>query len=183
MKRIIQYFFLLFSIIGCDRNDKKLEFEKIIFHTDENGCWGSCPEYHLEISNNLYTRLWIEKETYEDTIYPLQDIRHRGYLIDSTRLGYYEGKISPEKFLPIKNLIVQTRFDTILNSSEKTQCNDALTKRFILYFKGNQRKEILYNCTGNGQLDSLSKLFYSFINNHQLTKAENSFFLEDFISK
>jgi len=180
MKKVFIYYLLLFTIISCHSKNEKLELEKIIFHTDEDGCWGPCPEYHLEISKSLKTRLWNEKEAYLDTIYPVHDLRNRGYLIDSAKLGYYKGKISQERFQQIKNLIEQSRFDTIQNSSDKTNCHDALTKRMILYFKGNKRKEILYSCGENWQLDSLSNLIYSFIDDHHLIKTEKSFYIEDF---
>lgn len=180
MKKVFIIKLILFTIISCQPKNEKLELEKFIYHSDENGCWGPCPEYHIEISNDYKTRLWIEKETYFDTILPVNDMRNRGYIIDSAKLGYYTGKISLENFQQIKNLIEQTRFDTIQNSTDKTNCNDALTKRMILYFKGNKRKEILYSCAENWQLDSLSNLVFYFIDNHSLTKIETSFFIEDF---
>lgn len=180
MKKTFYYFLILCSIIGCKAKNENLELEKLIFNTDEYGCWGPCPEYHLEISKDLKTRLWIEKETYFDTIFPINDLRNRGDILDSAKLGFYEGNISKDRFQNFKNLIESTRFDTIQNNSNKTNCNDALTKRIILYFKGNHRKEILYSCAENWQLDSLSNLVYDFIQNHNLDKTEKSFYLEDF---
>jgi hypothetical protein len=180
MKKVFIYYLLLFTIISCHSKNEELELDKIIFHTDEYGCWGQCPEYHLEISQNLKTRLWIEKETYLDTIYPLNDMRNRGHLVDSGKLGYYTGKIPVKSFQQIKDLIEKTRFDTIRNSTDKTNCHDGLTKQIILYFQGNKRKEILYSCGENWKLDSLSNLIYSFIDDHHLIKTEKSFYIEDF---
>lgn len=180
MKKVFYYCLILCPMIGCMTKNENLELEKIIFHTDENGCWGPCPEYHLEISHDLQTRLWIEKETYLDTIYPVNDMRNRGYILDSTKLGFYKGEISKEVYQNFKDLIENTRFDTIQNNSSKTDCNDALTKRIIIYYKGNNRKEITYGCVGNWQLDSLSHLVYRFIDDHQLTKTGNRLYIEDF---
>lgn len=180
LKTSIVFLLAIIFINSCTRNKEAIELEKLIFHTDEDGCWGPCPEYHLEISDDLQTRLWIEKETYFDTIYHVSDLRNRGDILDSSKLGFYEGKISTDVFQNFKSLVENTRFDTIQNNSRKTDCNDALTKRIILYFKGNIRKEITYSCEENWQLDSISNLVYRFIDEHQLTKTDERFFLEDF---
>lgn len=180
LKTSIVFLFAFTLMISCSKNEERIELKKLIFHTDENGCWGPCPEYHLEISNDLKTKLWIEKEGDYDTIFDMNDSRYRGYLLDSAKLGFYAGEISELDYQYIKGLIENTRFDTIQNNSRKTDCNDALTKRIILYFKGNIRKEITYSCAENWQLDSLSNLVYRFIDNHQLNKIETSFYIEDF---
>ena len=64
MKKIF-YLIISFILISCASKKNDNEFEKIIFHTSE--CFGTCPEYHLEINQKKEVKLYVEK-AYEEEI-------------------------------------------------------------------------------------------------------------------
>src|SRR5690606_15172093 len=171
--------FLNIIPMSCQRNQETPNLDKIIFNTDDSGCWGLCPIYHLEINNDLSARLYVEKFLYYDSICYQTNFEQCDLKQDSSKIGYFEGKIDSDKYSRMKNFIEKNRFDTIQNDLRKTDCNDALYRKYILYFDRNQRKEILYSCTENKQLDSLSAMLYEIIEKNELKRTDEIFFLEN----
>jgi len=178
MKSFWCLFILIFALNSCKKEDN-LKLEKIVFNTDDSGCWGLCPMYHLEINENRIARLHVEKFLYYDSTCYKTKFEYCEPKSDSSKIGYFEGKINPKEFIQIKSFIERNRFDTIQNNSAKTNCKDGLHEKYILYFNQNIRKEIVYNCIENPQLDSLSKMLFQIIDKNQLKRTDKSFYLEN----
>jgi|GEM_PF-4208289 len=175
------YFLIIILIIinSCQKNQEPVKLDKIIFNTDDSGCWGLCPIYHLEIKSDLTARLFIEKFLYYDSICYQTNFEQCDLKQDSSKIGYFRGKIDPYEYSRMKNFIEKNRFDTIQNDLSKKDCNDGLYQKYIFYFSQNTRKEIVYNCSGNKQLDSLSAMLYQIIEKNELERTDETFFLEN----
>ena len=182
MKTLLTSLLFITFFVSC-KQQEDIKLEKIIFNTDDNGCWGLCPIYHLEINNDLNTRLYVEKLLYYDSTCYETNFEYCEPKTDSSKIGYFKGKISLQDFNNINEFIIRNRFDTIQNSLAKMDCNDVLYKKYILYFNQNQRKEIHYRCAENIQLDSLSQLLYKFIEKNKLERTNDSFYLENIKSE
>lgn len=169
----------LLFIISCQKNQDTVYLEKVILNTDDSGCWGLCPIYHLEINENRSVRLYVEKSLYYDSICYKTNFEECVPKPDSSKMGYFKGKVNEDYFRLIKNFIEKNRFDTIQNRPNMTNCNDGLYNKFIFYFSPNNRKEVFYNCFGNPQLDSLSDILYQLIDENELERTNDSFFIEN----
>lgn len=183
MKIIIASLFFIILLISCGKAQEEIKLKKIIFNTDDNGCWGLCPIYHLEINDDLNVKLHMEKFLYEDSTCYKTKFEYCEPKTDSSKVGYFKGKISLNEFNKISEFVTLNRFDTIQNNSAKMNCNDALYKKYILYFNQNQRKEIHYRCAENSQLDSLSDYLFDLIDKNDLERTQESFFIENVSTK
>lgn len=182
MKTLLTSLFFIIFFVSCTQQED-IKLEKIIYNTDDYGCWGLCPIYQLELTNDLTARLHVKKFLYYDSICYKTDFEYCETKTDSSKVGYFKGKISQKQFNEIKQFIERNRIDTVQNSSAKMDCNDALYEKFILYFTQNQRKEIHYRCAENMQIDSLSLLLHNFIEINKLERTNESFYLENIESK
>ena len=59
MKKIFYLIIFAFFIVSCASKKNEGKFEKIIFHTSK--CFGTCPEYHLELNQKKEIKLYVEK--------------------------------------------------------------------------------------------------------------------------
>ena len=58
MKKIL-YLIIPFILFSCASKKNDKGFEKIILHTSK--CFGTCPEYHLELNQKKEIKLYVEK--------------------------------------------------------------------------------------------------------------------------
>lgn len=65
-------------------------FEKIIFHTSK--CFGTCPEYHLELGKNKEIKLYVEKA-------------YQKRKIDTVKIGYDRGNLDDETYIEFMKLL------------------------------------------------------------------------------
>lgn len=78
---------ILFSFIGCTQENPK--FDKIIYKT--TSCFGTCPTYYLQINSDKTFQLFAE-EVFKD------DFSIYGYELDSSKMGYFKGKLDDATF-------------------------------------------------------------------------------------
>jgi len=89
----MKYLYLLiiaFLICGCAKEN--LMFDKITYKT--TSCFGTYPTYYLEINSDKTFKLFAE-QIYKD------DFSIYGYELDSSKIGYFKGKLDDVTF---KNL-------------------------------------------------------------------------------
>ncbi|AZA74821.1 DUF6438 domain-containing protein [Chryseobacterium indoltheticum] len=78
---------ILFSFVGCTQENPK--FDKIIYKT--TSCFGTCPTYYLQINSDKTFQLFAE-EVFKD------DFSIYGYELDSSKMGYFKGKLDDATF-------------------------------------------------------------------------------------
>lgn len=148
------------------KNDNR--FEKIIFHTSK--CFGTCPEYHLEINQKKEIKLHIEKVYEKRTL-------------DTFKIGYYKGKLDDETYLELLSLIEHIDIEKSGNIEPKSESNTILIKEgsqlsLILYFK-KQRKSMIY-IHPVGHWQKLMTYVHKIANSENLTKVAEKFEIEPF---
>ncbi len=122
MKKIF-YLIISFILISCASKKNDNEFEKIIFHTSE--CFGTCPEYHLEINQKKEVKLYVEK-AYEKR------------KIDTLKMGYYKGKLDDKTYIEFIDLIKKIDLEKSGIIEPKREPNT------IILSEGSQLSIILY---------------------------------------
>ena len=125
-KKILIAILILFS--GCEN---KIKFEKIIYHTGM--CYGSCPIYHLQVDNKKQLLLFAER-VYKD------NQENISWEIDSSKIGYFVGKVPDSLYSKLKFEIENIGIDT-LTFSNNISCADCPPKSLIIYFD-NKRKSL-----------------------------------------
>lgn len=83
MRKIIAFIVIAQLVVSCSAGKTVTKFDRIIFHTTK--CFGTCPEYHLELNNNKEVKLFVEKEYQKRELNP-------------ERIGYYRGQLDQKKY-------------------------------------------------------------------------------------
>ena len=167
MKNIIYITFVLF-FISCSVQKTDLQFEKIIFHKSK--CFGTCPEYHLELNNKREIKLYVEKAYQKRTI-------------DTLKIGYYKGKLDNETYAEFINLLEKIDLEKSGIIEPKREPNTILIKEgsqlsLILYID-KQRKPIIY-IYPEGHWQILMTFLYKITNHESLIKINEKFEVESF---
>ncbi len=123
-------------------------------------CYGSCPEYHIEIDAKKNVRLYVETAYQKSS-----ENRHEK---DSARMGYFTGKLSDSLFLEITDGLSKINIDTVKSDDEL--CCDGSISTLILY-KQTHRKE-LKTMFGIKAIDPLLHKLYKICVNHSFKRSK-----------
>ena len=123
MKKMFYLIIISFILNSCASKKNNNGFEKIIFHTSK--CFGTCPEYHLEINKNKEVKLYVEK-AYEKR------------KIDTLKMGYYKGKLDDITYMEFIDLIKKIDLEKSGIIEPKREPNT------IILSEGSQLSIILY---------------------------------------
>ena len=167
MKKIF-YLIVPLILIGCASKKNDNGFEKIIFHTSK--CFGTCPEYHLELNQKKEIKLFIEKAYKKRTI-------------DTLKIGFYKGKIDSETYSELISLIEKIDLEKSGIVEPIREPNTIVLKEgsqlsLILYIK-NQRKPMIYIYPA-GHWEKLMSFVYKISNLENLTKTSEELQIEPF---
>lgn len=167
MKKIF-YLIVPLILIGCASKKNDNGFEKIIFHTSK--CFGTCPEYHLELNQKKEIKLFIEKAYKKRTI-------------DTLKIGFYKGKIDSETYSELISLIEKIDLEKSGIVEPIREPNTIVLKEgsqlsLILYIK-NQRKPMIYIYPA-GHWEKLISFVYKISNSENLTKTSEELQIEPF---
>ncbi|WP_298393510.1 DUF6438 domain-containing protein [Flavobacterium sp.] len=155
-------------IIGCASKKKEPQFDKVIFHTSK--CFGTCPEYHLEINDNKEIKLFIEKAYIKRTL-------------DTSKIGYYKGKLGNETYDELTNLIktIDLQKSGIIEPKQEpnTITNNEGTQLSVLLYNNKKRKPIIYIYPA-GHWRKLMKFVYEVAADDKLIKTTEKLNIEAF---
>lgn len=107
--------------------DTSIHFEKIKFHTTH--CYGHCPIYHLEIDSSGNVRLHREMAYHE--------IKEGKYEVDSTAIGYYQGKLDQNTLSELVSAIQTCNLNTL--EFDGADCCDGSIQTIIIYYNGRRK--------------------------------------------
>lgn len=162
------YLIIPFILISCASKKSDNGFEKIIFHTSK--CFGTCPEYHLELNKKKEIKLFIEKA-------------YNKRAIDSLKIGYYKGKLDNEKYSELISLIEKIDLEKSgiiepIREPNIIVLNEGSQLSIILYIK-NQRKPMIYIYPA-GHWKKLMSFVYKISSSENLTKINKELQIEAF---
>ena len=148
------------------KNDRK--FEKIIFHTSK--CFGTCPEYHLELNQKKEIKLYIEKA-------------YQKRILDTLKIGYYKGKLNKETYSELLSLIEKIDIEKSssiepVRESKTTILKEGSQLSLILY-SNKLRKPIIY-IYPVGLREKLMNYVYKIVNDNNLNKTKEKLDIESF---
>lgn len=143
-------------------NDFK--FEKIIFHTTE--CYGFCSVYHLEIDSNKNAKLFSE------TVYKSNG--KGAYRKDSSKVGYFQGRIADTTFNKLVNEIQTIGIDSL--TFDGANCCDAPIKTIIIYY--NNKRKYLRSMFPPNKARRLVSLLYEICGVNGFRKINGKFEIE-----
>jgi len=144
--------------------DNSINFEKIVFHT--TFCYGACPTYHLEIDKIGNYKLHKEI-VYKNGIRPL--------VIDSTKIGFYSGKLSDRLLNELVKSLKTCNLETL--KFEDIDCCDGSIFTIIVYYNG--KRKYLKSMFPPRISQSLTNKLIEICDQSGLTKSINRFVLQD----
>ncbi|MEO6521215.1 MAG: DUF6438 domain-containing protein [Mucilaginibacter sp.] len=162
IKRISILFFIFCYLIGCKQKSAKAPFAKIIYHTSE--CYGWCPVYHLEVDSNKILKLYSE-------------MAHRNAIDnsgDSTKIGYFTGKIADTTFTKLQNAVTTLGIDTV--KFRNITCCDGALKTIIIYHDG--KRKFLRSMFPPKAANNLISLLQGICEQNNLQRASSKFNIE-----
>ena len=168
MKKMFYLIIISFILNSCASKKNNNGFEKIIFHTSK--CFGTCPEYHLEINKNKEVKLYVEK-AYEKR------------KIDTLKMGYYKGKLDDKTYMEFIDLIKKIDLEKSGIIEPKREPNTIILSEgsqlsIILYIK-KQRKPMMYIYPA-GHWEKLMSFVYKIGKSESLTKTTEKLEIEAF---
>ena len=168
MKKMFYLIIISFILNSCASKKNNTGFEKIIFHTSK--CFGTCPEYHLEINKNKEVKLYVEK-AYEKR------------KIDTLKMGYYKGKLDDKTYMEFIDLIKKIDLEKSGIIEPKREPNTIIFSEgsqlsIILYIK-KQRKPMIYIYPA-GHWEKLMTFVYKIGKSESLTKTTEKLEIEAF---
>jgi hypothetical protein len=166
MIRIILTAFVISTFFGCAQSDKKVNLEKIIFHTSM--CFGTCPTYHLQVDNNKNVKLYAE-QVYKNP----RDIS--SYENDTEKMGYFVGKISDTTFNKLTNELSEIGLDTL--KFDDVNCCDGSLITIIVYYNG--KRKFLKSMFPPEKSNTLISTLYDICKPSNLTKTTGKFIIEN----
>lgn len=168
MKKIFYLIIFTFFIVSCASKKNKIKFEKIIFHTSK--CFGTCPEYHLQINKKKEIKLYVEK-TYQKR------------KIDTAKIGYYKGKLNNETYSEFINLIKNIDLDKSGIIEPKQEPNTITLKEgsqlSLILYTNKERKPIIYIYPA-GHCEKLMNFVYKIAKDDKLIKTNEKLNIEPF---
>jgi hypothetical protein len=108
--------------------DTSIHFEKIKFHTTH--CYGHCPIYHLEIDSAGNVRLHREMA--------YNELKNGKYVVDSTSIGYYQGKLDQNTLSELVSAIQTCNLNTL--EFDGADCCDGSIQTIIIYYNGRRKR-------------------------------------------
>lgn len=158
----------IFFIFSCASKKKDVKFDKVIFHTSK--CFGTCPEYHLELNQNKEIKLFVEKAYTKRTI-------------DTSKMGYYKGKLDNETYAELVNLIETIDVQKSGIIEPKQEPNTIIIKEgsqlSLLLYNNKERKPITYIYPA-GHWQKLMKFVYEVAADDKLIKTKEKLDIEAF---
>lgn len=125
MTKPIIFIFSVLLLGNCTQY-KKIKLEKVIFHTSR--CFGTCPAYHSEIDRNQNLLLYSEYVSKTPGIYT--NLNNP----DTSKMGYFVGKVSDNKYQELLNEIENIGLDNL--KFDGLDCCDGSIKTIIVYYNG-----------------------------------------------
>jgi hypothetical protein len=102
MKIKIVLVVLFVWIAASCKQQKKINFDKIVFHS--SFCYGECPVYHLEVTGSKNAKLFAE------TVF---SAGAEEYKEDKAKMGYFTGKVNDSSFNKLNGLMQSIGIDTL----------------------------------------------------------------------
>jgi len=124
MKKIILFTVFAVALSACKSAKDNFQFEKISYHSGP--CFGSCPSYHMEVSNDKTIRL------IGDSLY-----NKRMGNRDMSRVGYFTGTVEDSTFNKLVNELRNAGLDTL--KFRGPNCCDAPIKTLIVRYNGKRK--------------------------------------------
>ena len=131
MTKLLSGLLIVFSLLSCNRTVETIKFEKIIFHTYPN-FWGSRPTYHLQVDKDKNLKIYSE-EVFK---YP---IKIHAWDADTSKMGYFIGKVSDTTFEKLKNELQSIGLDTVKFVSPKYDMDSESPTEIIVYYNGKRK--------------------------------------------
>lgn len=168
MKKALFLFVVLQLIIGCATKKVEDRFEKIIFHTTK--CFGTCPEYHLELNNNKEIKLYIEKA-------------YQKRELDTSRIGYYKGKLDKVTYVEFLELLEKMDLDKSGIIEPEREPNTVVLREtsqlFLILYNDKKRKPIIYIYPA-GHWQKIMAFLYKIAEDDSLIKTNEKLYIEKF---
>ncbi len=164
------YYLIVFTffILSCASKKSEIKFEKIIFHTSK--CFGTCPEYHLELNKKKEIKLYVEK-TYQKR------------KIDTLKIGYYKGKLDKKTYSELISLIEEIDIEKSGIIEPKQEPNTIILKEgsqiSLILYTNKQRKPIIYIYPA-GHWEKLMNFVYKIAKDDKLIKTKEKLNIESF---
>jgi len=171
--KYISLFSILAMVISCGQNPAASTsteqsappvFDSVVFHTSM--CFGACPVYHLQVNGDGQTKFHAEVVYQKDSLFKK----------DSTRIGYYEGKLSDSLFNQLQTTLTATPADSLVYNPQDNCC-DGVLKTIIVYQKG--KRKFLRYMFNPGKAEELSKVLYRICEENQLPKTDKKLEFEN----
>lgn len=168
MRKAILIIIFTHFLISCSTRKINSRFEKMIFHTSE--CFGTCPEYHLELNHNKEIKLHVEKA-------------YQKRKIDTTRVGFYRGKLDKKTYKEFISLIEKIDLEKSGIEAPPVEPNTIILREgslltLILYID-NKRKPIRYIYPA-GHWQNLMAYLYKISKDESLIKVSEKLEIESF---
>lgn len=169
MIKIAAIFICLTGLLRIEQEKIKTDnepfsFEKIIFHT--TSCYGRCPIYHLQLTQDKQIRLHTEDAYRNDKDFSFKR--------DSSKTGYFTGSIQDSVY---KNLV--TALSAIdLNNLEfnNAQCCDGTLITVIVYYNG--KRKVLRSMFPPAKAQKLIGMLYDICGKSELIRSTQQFSVE-----
>jgi len=154
-------------ILGSCGQYKKIKLEKIIFHTTR--CFGRCPAYHAQIDSTGTLRVYSEYVT------NTPDINTNLNNPDTTKMGYFTGRISDRQFKELISELENIGLDNL--KFDGRNCCDGSTKTIIIYYNG--KRKFLKSMFPPREADKLISLLRYIIETNMTQRTNQKFDIED----
>ncbi|CAM4426528.1 DUF6438 domain-containing protein [Flavobacterium terrigena] len=168
MKKYLYLIITSHLIISCATKKNEDRFEKIIFHTTK--CFGTCPEYHLELNKNQEIKLYIEKA-------------YQKRILDTSRIGYYKGKLDNKTYAEFLELLGKMDLDKSGIIEPEREPNTVVLREtsqlYLILYNDKLRKPIIYIYPA-GHWQKIMAFLYKIAEDKSLTKTNEELDIEKF---
>ncbi len=155
-------------VISCATKKVEDRFEKIIFHTTK--CFGTCPEYHLELNKNQEIKLYTEKA-------------YQKRKIDTSKIGYYKGKLDNKTYAEFLELLdkIDLKKSGIIEPiyEPNTILLNERSQLFLILYMDKKRKPIIYIYPA-GHWQKIMTFLYKIAEDDSLIKINEELDIEKF---
>lgn len=166
MRKSLALFSLILLIVSCKQQRKKVDLEKIVFHTSE--CFGKCPTYHLQVDKDQRVKLYAEQVFKKPgNIASFED--------DTARMGYFTGKASDSSFRKLTGELNKIELDTL--EFDKTVCCDGSLITIIVYYNG--KRKYLKSMFPPAKADKLISVLYEICHTSALQRTNDKLRIEN----
>jgi hypothetical protein len=151
------------SLAAIAQKQAAFKFQKIIYRT--SGCFGSCPEYQLQLDNKKKLKVHAEK-MYVAGSEPARD---------KEKEGYFTGVISTKKLQEISNTLASSGLDTVTYFGPP--CCDVPQKTIIIYY--NNKRKVIKTLFPPASIEKMVKEMEKLMLNAELKRTSKPFRIED----